>query len=70
LKYEPDGGPGVASILNLLKGSEWEGKSLEEIGATWQLDRSFEPRLDRARAQERRARWHQAVERARGWAIA
>jgi len=58
---------GAAALAGLSCGF-W--KSLEEIGATWQLDRSFEPRMDRARAQERRARWHQAVERARGWAIA
>jgi len=58
---------GAAALAGLSCGF-W--KSLEEIGATWQLDRSFEPRMDRARAQERRARWRQAVERARGWAIA
>jgi glycerol kinase len=43
--------------------------SLEEIGAIWELDKSFEPSMPRADAAERRARWHQAVERARGWAI-
>jgi len=42
--------------------------SLEEIAATWQLEKCFEPAMDRALAAERRARWHQAVERSRGWA--
>ncbi len=39
----------------------------DEISARWQVERTFEPVLDRGRAAERRARWSRAVERARGW---
>jgi glycerol kinase len=31
------------------------------------VERVFEPRLDRGRAEEMRARWARAVERAKGW---
>ncbi len=43
-------------------------QSTEELGALWRLDRRFEPDMSRDEAQTRRARWHQAVERSRGWA--
>jgi glycerol kinase len=39
----------------------------DEISARWQVERTFEPVLDPARAAERRARWSRAVARARGW---
>jgi glycerol kinase len=39
--------------------------SLEEIAATWRLDRRFEPG---ARDEAGHARWCRAVERSRGWA--
>jgi glycerol kinase len=39
--------------------------SLEEIAATWRLDRRFEPR---ARDDAGYALWRRAVERSRGWA--
>ncbi len=56
---------GAAALAGLATGF-WQ--SLEEIGAIWQLEKCFEPAMDRASAAERRARWQQAVERARGWA--
>jgi glycerol kinase len=56
---------GAAALAGLAIGF-WQ--SLEEIAATWQLEKCFEPAMDRALAAERRARWHQAVERSRGWA--
>ena len=39
--------------------------SLDEIAATWRLDRRFEPG---ARDDGGHARWHRAVERSKGWA--
>jgi glycerol kinase len=42
--------------------------STEELRKTWQLDRRFEPSVDRARADAAHARWRDAVERAKGWA--
>jgi glycerol kinase len=56
---------GAAALAGLAIGF-WQ--SLEEIAATWQLEKCFEPAMDHALAAERRARWHQAVERSRGWA--
>ena len=47
---------GAAALAGLGCGSGIFGRN----GAVWQLERSFEPGMDRARAQERRARWHQA----------
>jgi glycerol kinase len=42
--------------------------STGELQEVWQLDRRFEPAMDRADADARQARWRQAVELARGWA--
>jgi len=56
---------GAAALAGLAVGF-WT--SLEEIAATWELEKSFEPSMPRAHAAQRRARWQQAVERARGWA--
>ena len=39
--------------------------SLDEIAATWRLDRRFEPE---ARDDAGHARWRRAVERSKGWA--
>lgn len=43
--------------------------STDELAEVWQLDRRFEPTMDRAEADARQARWRQAVERSRGWAL-
>jgi glycerol kinase len=43
-------------------------KSREEVAAHWKLDRRFEPRMERAEAQQRMARWRDAVGRSRNWA--
>ncbi|MBV8062844.1 MAG: glycerol kinase GlpK [Nevskia sp.] len=40
--------------------------SLEELGALWQVDRRFEPKLAQARAEELYAGWLKAVGRVRG----
>ena len=55
---------GAAYLAGLATGV-W--KDTAEISARWQVERTFEPTLDRAHAAERRARWHRAVERARSW---
>jgi glycerol kinase len=44
-------------------------KSREEIAAHWQMERRFEPRMPRAEAERLLARWREAVERSRGWAV-
>ena len=43
-------------------------KDLDDVAGRWRRERVFEPRLDRDRVAAMRARWAQAVERARGWA--
>jgi len=45
-------------------------KSRDEIAAHWKLERRFEPRMERAEAQEKMARWRDAVSRSRNWASA
>ena len=42
--------------------------STDELRATWQLDRRFEPRGDRAAADEAHRRWTDAVSRSKAWA--
>jgi glycerol kinase len=42
--------------------------SLEELRANWRVDRTFESELDRATADRRFGRWHEAVERSLDWA--
>jgi glycerol kinase len=43
-------------------------KSQDELSSLWQLDRRFEPRMNSSEADQRRARWTQALERSRQWA--
>src|SRR5262245_5976174 len=42
-------------------------KSPAEIAGQWRTDRRFEPAMPAERARELRARWTQAVDRAKGW---
>ena len=42
--------------------------STDDLRETWQLDRRFEPALDRPTADAAHARWTSAVERSRDWA--
>jgi glycerol kinase len=44
----------------------WGG--LDELRANWQVDRAFTPELDRATADRRFDRWHEAVDRSLDWA--
>jgi len=55
---------GAAYLAGLAVGV-WSG--LDDVASRWRVERVFEPRLDRGRAEEMRARWAKAVERARGW---
>jgi glycerol kinase len=43
-------------------------KSRDELATHWQLDRRFEPHTARGEAEQKMARWREAVARARGWA--
>jgi glycerol kinase len=43
--------------------------STDELRETWQLDRCFSPRTDRATADAAHRRWTEAVERSKGWAL-
>lgn len=55
---------GAAYMAGLAVGY-WE--SIEELAQNWQVDRVFEPQMDESRAASQRARWSEAVERAKGW---
>ena len=56
---------GAAALAGLGVGF-WQ--SQEDLTALWTLQKRFEPRMTRAEAARRRARWSQAVERSRAWA--
>jgi glycerol kinase len=43
-------------------------RTREEIARHWKLDRRFEPRMERGRAQALLERWREAVRRALKWA--
>src|SRR5207302_8317253 len=45
-------------------------KSRDEIAAHWKLERRFEPRMERTEAQDKMARWRDAIGRSRNWASA
>jgi glycerol kinase len=55
---------GAAYLAGLAVGY-W--KDAAEIDSQWQVDRGFEPEMERGRAQELIAGWHKAVERAKNW---
>ena len=56
---------GAAFLAGLATGF-WS--STDELAATWQLDRRFEPRMDHAERDRLVERWRHAVERSKGWA--
>jgi glycerol kinase len=56
---------GAAALAGLGIGL-WQ--STQELESLWTLERRFDPQLDRDQAEARLSRWHQAVERSRGWA--
>ncbi len=55
---------GAAYLAGLAVGF-W--KNTGEISGQWQVDRIFEPKMPRSRVAEMRARWTEALGRARGW---
>jgi len=55
---------GAAYLAGLAVGF-W--KNGAEIASQWQTDRRFEPTMPAARVEELRARWTEALERAKGW---
>jgi len=55
---------GAAYLAGLATGF-WKDRA--ELEQAWQIDRVFEPRLAAEAAAERRARWAEALRRARGW---
>jgi glycerol kinase len=56
---------GAAYLAGLAAGV-W--RTREEIAGHWQMDRRFKPKISADEAAARRARWNEAVERAKGWA--
>jgi glycerol kinase len=56
-----------AAFLAGLGTGVWE--STEALRATWSLDQRFEPVGDRSAADKAHARWQDAVERSKGWAL-
>ncbi|MCP3958927.1 MAG: glycerol kinase GlpK [bacterium] len=42
-------------------------RSVDEIAENWRVDRRFEPRMPESETRALRSRWHEAVERAKGW---
>ena len=54
-----------AAYLAGLEVGFWSG--LAEISRHWRAERRFEPAISDADRASRLSRWHQAVERARGW---
>jgi glycerol kinase len=55
---------GAAYLAGLAAGF-W--KSREEIAQQWQMDRRFEPKRSKTDVERLRAKWKDAVERARNW---
>lgn len=54
-----------AAYLGGLAVGLWSSTS--DISALWQEDKRFEPQWSDAQRKTKRARWHQAVERAKSW---
>jgi glycerol kinase len=55
---------GAAYLAGLAVGY-WKGK--EDVQANWAVDRTFEPALAEDQVSHRRARWNEALARARDW---
>jgi glycerol kinase len=56
---------GAAYLAGLAVGL-WS--STQDIAKQWSVDRRFEPSMASADRVAKMARWHQALERAKGWA--
>ncbi|MCC6196719.1 MAG: glycerol kinase GlpK [Burkholderiales bacterium] len=55
---------GAAYLAGLAVGY-WASE--DDIGRNWRVDRRFEPAMARGQADDLRAQWNRAVERAKGW---
>ena len=55
---------GAAYLAGLATGF-WSSE--QELSASWQVDRRFEPSIGRDRAAEQMHQWSRAVDRSRGW---
>jgi glycerol kinase len=55
-----------AAFLAGLGAGVWNEADLANL---WKLDREFEPMMSRDQADGLQARWRQAVERSRAWAL-
>lgn len=55
---------GAAYLAGLAVGY-W--KNVESLSKQWRVERVFEPKMKRGRAEELRARWDEALERAKAW---
>ena len=56
---------GAAYLAGLATGF-WSG--VDEIATQWAVDRCFDPAMGASARADKRARWRQAVQRAKGWA--
>jgi glycerol kinase len=57
---------GAAYLAGLATGF-WQGR--EELDARWKLAHRYEPRMSSTERTRLYRRWHQALERAKGWAM-
>jgi glycerol kinase len=57
---------GAAYLAGLATGF-WKNRS--DLTTSWQVDRTFEPQMSADKAAHRRARWSQALNRARDWEV-
>jgi glycerol kinase len=55
---------GAAYLAGLATGF-WKDRA--DVSRSWQADRTFEPQMSADKAAHRRARWSQALQRARDW---
>jgi glycerol kinase len=55
---------GAAYLAGLAVGY-W--KNVHSISRQWKVEKVFEPKMTRSRVEELRARWSEALERAKGW---
>jgi glycerol kinase len=58
---------GAAYLAGLAAGF-WN--SAQQVASQWKIEKSFEPRMAMSQARELRARWEEALARAKKWAIA
>ncbi|UUZ61920.1 hypothetical protein [Nocardioides sp. B-3] len=56
-----------AAFLAGLGTGVWE--STDALRETWSPDKRFEPHAERSSADRAHARWQDAVERSKGWAV-